>query len=74
MRFFRRIGMPYTLHQLRHSFGTSLYRETKDLALTQDLMRHGHPTTTRLYVQTSSPAATAAMDRLSARLDLGGAS
>ena len=70
--FFRRIGMSYTLHQLRHSFGTTLYRETKDLLLVQDAMRHEHPTTTRLYVATSSAAATAAMDQLSARLEVVG--
>lgn len=66
--FFRRIGMAYTLHQLRHSFGTALYRQTRDLLLTQDAMRHATPTMTRLYVETTAPAATAAMDRLSASL------
>lgn len=67
--FFRRIGMNYTLHMLRHSFGTTMYRQTRDLLLVQDCMRHESPVMTRLYVQTSSPEATAAMDRLSARLD-----
>lgn len=70
--FFRRIGMPYTLHQCRHSFGTAIYRQTRDLLLTQDAMRHSTPTMTRLYVETTAPAATAAMDRLSAQLGAGG--
>jgi len=68
-RFFRGIGMPYSLHQCRHSFGTSLYRQTRDLLTTQDAMRHSSPTTTRGYVETTAPAATAAMDRLSATLE-----
>lgn len=67
-KFFRSIGMGYTFHQLRHTFGTTMYRATRDLLLTQDVMRHSSPTTTRLYVETSSPEATAAMDRLSTAL------
>jgi len=66
--FFRKIGMSYTIHQLRHTFGTTIYQQTRDLLLTQDVMRHNSPVTTRLYVQTSSPEATTAMDRLSAGL------
>ena len=70
VKFFRRIGMPYTLHQLRHSFGTAMYGQTKDLLLVQDVMRHENPASTRLYVATASPAAAAALDRLSARLEV----
>lgn len=68
IKFFRGIGMNYGLHRLRHSFGTGYYALTKDLLLTQQVMRHESPNTTRLYVETSSAAATAAMDQLSARL------
>lgn len=67
--FFRAIGMPYSLHQCRHSFGTSIYRQTRDLLVTQDAMRHSSPTTTRGYVETTTPAATDAMDRLSKALE-----
>lgn len=69
VKFFRGIGMPYSLHQCRHSFGTSLYRHTRDLLTTQDAMRHSNPTTTRGYVETTAPAAAAAMDQLSANLE-----
>lgn len=64
----RSLGLPYTLHQLRHRFGTSFYHSTKDLLLTQDVMRHANPSSTRLYVETTGAEATAAMDRLSASL------
>lgn len=67
-RFFRSIGMPYTLHWCRHHFGTAAYRQTRDLLLTQDLMRHSNPSTTRLYVETTRAETTAAMDRLSVSL------
>jgi integrase/recombinase XerC len=66
--FFRAIGMPYSLHQLRHSFGTAFYAQSKDLLLTQQVMRHRSPTTTRQYVETASAEATRAMDRLARRL------
>ena len=39
------------------------------LLCTQDAMRHESPLTTRGYVATTAPAATAAMDRLSAQIE-----
>jgi site-specific recombinase XerD len=36
-------------HQLRHRFGTAVYAETRDLLLTQRLMRHSNPSTTAGY-------------------------
>jgi len=62
--FFRSIGMPYSLHRLRHSFGTVLYRQTKNVLLVQDLMRHESANTTRGYVQTERSEAVAALDKL----------
>lgn len=67
-RFFRTIGMTYTLHQARHTFGTTFYRATRDLLLTQDVMRHRSPNSTRRYVETTRDEATAAMDQLAAGL------
>lgn len=67
-RFFRSIGMHYTLHCGRHRFGTLAYRQTRDLLLTQDLMRHSDPSSTRLYIETANTEAAAAMDRLSQTL------
>ncbi len=37
------------VHLLRHTYGTLLYSEVKDLALVQDMMRHEDPSTTRVY-------------------------
>lgn len=68
-RHLHSIGVDATLHQLRHRFLTEIYRETKDLRLTQDLAGHSSPTTTAGYAAWSpeaAAAAVAALDRRSA--------
>jgi integrase/recombinase XerC len=66
----RSLGLHYTLHALRHRFGTRYYLETQDPFLTAQVMRHDDLATTRLYVELSQSKATAAMDRLSTSLNL----
>ena len=39
-RYLASLGIEHTLHSLRHTYGTAVYRATHDLLLTQDLMRH----------------------------------
>lgn len=64
-RFFDRIGMStYTMHWARHSFGSATYQATKDLLLTQDLMRHASSDMTRIYVLTTRPEGVRAMDKV----------
>lgn len=48
-RFLHSVGVESTLHQLRHWFGTEVYRATRDLRLTQELMGHASPVTTAGY-------------------------
>jgi site-specific recombinase XerD len=45
----RACGIDDTAHALRHAFGTTLYRATKDLRLTQEMMGHSSPQTTSIY-------------------------
>lgn len=47
--FFASLGIPATMHQLRHWFGTHVQRATGDLRTTQELMGHASPTTTAIY-------------------------
>ena len=43
-------GIPETLHQLRHFYGTEVYRASgHDLRLTQELLRHRSPASTAIY-------------------------
>jgi integrase/recombinase XerC len=43
------LGIAETLHQLRHRYGTFVFRLSKDLRLTQELMGHASPVTTAGY-------------------------
>jgi integrase/recombinase XerC len=49
-RFFRQHDIDSTAHQLRHWFGTSVFRVSKDIRLTQELMGHSSPVATAGYV------------------------
>ncbi|WP_104713995.1 tyrosine-type recombinase/integrase [Helicobacter cetorum] len=42
------------LHMLRHSFGSYIYGETKDLILTQNALGHSNLETTKIYIHTNS--------------------
>lgn len=42
-------GVRCSSHQLRHRYGTAVYRASKDLLLTQQLMGHASPATTAGY-------------------------
>ena len=43
------LGVHATAHQLRHWFGTALYRQARDLRLTQEMLGHASPATTAIY-------------------------
>lgn len=62
--FFRQLGQPYVLHQLRHRFGTEHYRLCKDIRITQELMGHSSPATTAQYIAVSQARTTKSMRRL----------
>lgn len=63
-----RLGLPYTFHQLRHRYGTRIYRLTKDLRYTQRLMRHRSITSTEIYVASPTEADVRTMRALDAEL------
>jgi site-specific recombinase XerC len=58
------LGVDATPHQLRHRFGTQLYRRTLDLRLVQDLMGHSSPVTTAGYAAWSREHAADAVRSL----------
>ena len=57
-------GIDATLHSLRHRYGTQIYRGTRDLRLTQDLLGHSSPVVTAGYAAYDRPSAHAAVDAL----------
>lgn len=50
-----------TLHNLRHRFGTSVYQQTRDLLVTQQLLRHSSVATTQIYALVEEEAPRAAI-------------
>lgn len=48
-RYLHDMGIDETMHQLRHRFGTAVWAATKDLRVTQELLRHSSPATTAGY-------------------------
>lgn len=63
----RSLGIRATLHCLRHRFLTQVYRESRDLRVTQELAGHASPTTTAGYAAWSPDRAVAAVLALDRR-------
>jgi site-specific recombinase XerD len=46
------VGVPnFHPHLFRHRFGVTLFKETGNLAVVQDLMGHASPASTRIYAK-----------------------
>lgn len=65
------LGIVSTLHTLRHRYGTRMYKATKDLRVTGQVMGHSDPKTTALYAAVSDIQARPAALDLDAELDGG---
>jgi integrase/recombinase XerC len=50
------ITRPFSIHSLRHTFATRLYRKTGDLYLVQKALGHRQITTTEIYARVSDEA------------------
>jgi integrase len=65
MNLGKSIGQPFSSHQLRHWYGTSVHSASGgDLLLTQQLMRHSSPSTTAVYAAVAPDNLRAVVDRL----------
>lgn len=56
----------WTMHTLRHRFGTRAYALKSDLLMVQELLGHASPSTTRRYVELDRRRARALVDELEA--------
>jgi len=63
-RHLHELGIPASIHQCRHRFGTRLYAECGDLRLVQELMGHRSPSTTASYVAYSHEKAVEAIEAM----------
>jgi integrase/recombinase XerC len=64
-KYLHSLGIKSTMHTLRHYFGTSVYRASKDLRLTQELMGHSSPQTTAGYAAADQSQAAGIVGNLS---------
>lgn len=64
-RFLHSLGIDATVHQLRHWFGTQVYRESgRDVLLTKELLGHSSTAMVALYAQWDQEAAAPVIRRL----------
>ncbi|ALM18096.1 tyrosine-type recombinase/integrase [Mycobacteroides abscessus] len=66
--FLTNLGLPYTLHTLRHRFATVLADEGADLRDIQELMGHESLATTMRYLAYSTRRGAASVDSLASHL------
>lgn len=64
--FLHGLGINATAHQLRHRFGTDVYRLSRDLRMTQELLGHASPTTTAVYAAWSPVESAGIVQQLEA--------
>lgn len=57
-------GVMKSGHQLRHAYGTEVYRRSRDLRMTQELMGHASPATTAGYTAWAQDQAAEIVDEL----------
>jgi integrase/recombinase XerC len=62
--FLHDIGLAVSLHQLRHRFGTTTYKASRDLRVVQELMGHASPVTTAGYADWDREDAGAAVEAI----------
>jgi site-specific recombinase XerD len=67
-RYLHELGLEATMHQLRHWFGTAVWALTKDMRVTQEMMRHASPATTAGYAAFDWDSATGAIAQLHTHL------
>jgi integrase len=62
--FLRGLGIDGHCHQLRHSYGSSLYEQSGDLRVVQELLRHASPSYTALYTKVTDTRRAAVLSAL----------
>ncbi len=53
-----------TPHKLRHTFASTLYRQTKDIKVLQDLLGHANISTTQIYTHVDNEEKKSAIDEM----------
>ena len=61
---FHKMGIPVSLHKLRHWLGTTVQREFRDIRVTQSILGHSSLSSTQVYVQSTDEQQRAARSTL----------
>lgn len=64
----RATGTSVTLHSLRRRYATEIYRETRDLMITRDALRHNSVVTTQIYVGLADDELRSAIESVAGRM------
>ena len=67
-RYLHETGSAFTMHALRHHYGTELYRATRDILLVRDQMGHASVKTTEAYLGLVDDRASQGADAISLAL------
>ncbi|MCY9666483.1 tyrosine recombinase XerS [Paenibacillus alginolyticus] len=62
LRYSTAYGKRLSVHKLRHTFATELYKKTKDTRLVQDVLGHAEPKTTAVYTHIGNDEQNRAID------------
>lgn len=62
IKYSKAFGKALSVHKLRHTFGTQLYRDSRNLRLVQDVLGHSEPKTTTLYTHIGNDEQNQAVD------------
>lgn len=60
------LGIPTTLHSMRHFFGTEALRDSKDILMVRDILGHESVATTEIYTKSDTTGMHGRLDGLSA--------
>ncbi|NRF95135.1 tyrosine-type recombinase/integrase [Paenibacillus frigoriresistens] len=62
LRYSTAYGKRLSVHKLRHTFATELYKKTKNSRLVQDVLGHSEPKTTAVYTHIGNDEQNRAID------------
>ncbi len=67
--YLQKVRAGASLHQLRHFFGTALYKTSQDIRLVQEALGHSSPNITAIYAAFDTSKTAGAMAQVAASIE-----